>query len=228
MVFFLDHWTRPVGEVKLTSSLEQMADGWISCHQCPTPKGWEFDTGSSWYGSQDDRWFIKLKITTIWKAPCLDFRPKMWHFTTGIVHFAPPMGYKIPSNGSNSHPMIGGQGKMCEINWNSQSLRISNDWDFQLFSNSSSVRRIQGFVWIGVMTSQDGEAVPAPGCWAGEFGLWVFFAFSAVGCSVRMSPIWFRKVQWVVVVKSNPVGIGLFGWCWTLCFEFLALICMKP
>lgn len=133
MVFFLDHWTRPVGEVKLTSSLEQMADGWISCHQCPTPKGWEFDTGSSWYGSQDDRWFIKLKITTIWKAPSLDFRPKMWHFTTGIVHFAPPMGCKIPSNGSNSHPTIGGQGEMCEINWNSQSLRISNDWDFQFF-----------------------------------------------------------------------------------------------
>lgn len=112
------------------------------------------------------------------------------------------MGYKIPSN---SHPMIGGQGEMCEINWNSQSLRISNDWDFQLFSNSSSVRRIQGFVWIGVMTSQDGEAVRAAGCWAGEFGLWVFFAFSAVGCSVRMSPIW----------KKGPVsGCGKVESCW--------------
>lgn len=111
------------------------------------------------------------------------------------------MGYKIPSN---SHPMIGGQGEMCEINWTSQSLRISNDWDFQFFQTPLQ-RRIQGFVWIGVMTSQDGEAVPAPGCWAGEFGLWVFFAFSAVGCSVRMSPIW----------KKGPVsGCGKVESCW--------------
>lgn len=76
---WLRHWSRwPTGGSLATSAL--------------LPKAGNLIRYLSWYGSQDDRWFIKLKIATIWKAPSLDFRPKMWHFTTGIVHFCPTYG----------------------------------------------------------------------------------------------------------------------------------------